>query len=411
MKGLFRTVVLVLAFGLSVQSYAMTPLEWSYAYILVTKTNARPLKNVCEAATDEKVTNEEFFNIAAEVLWERTEDKSLTPEATDFIWGMLYRSRNPKYQKVLAETGAAARDPDYKLYARKLLKNKKLDLNAPDIYQRGTVSLSAIRQGYIDSALQAQAPDAKAQPISKLQLNQSAESVFKAMGNPQAVDASLIDIYLTPVIVSRLSLFYRGQGAVVLEKHGGGSRRDADLLWRVAKIVEDPLAYELDMPYATLTEGGDAAAGNRLYFNIVMYGDQVGLKRLSERIYHGSVKADSEILDSLAERLVKEYQSAVDGPQVEGLAWAAKALGAQGNGRYQALLQTVSKEASSPKLRKHAGSASKSSKSKGVAQFEAGKTDLSALQRKYPPLYANVTEPRKQVKELEPEPAAADQGE
>jgi hypothetical protein len=412
MKGLSKIAALFVVFGLSTQIHAaMTPLEWSYAYILAIKTRPAPIKSVCGAAEDEKITNEEFLNIAAEVLWERAEDKSFTPETIDFVWDMLYQAGNPKYRKVLAETGAATRNSRYKVYAKKLLKDKKLDLTSPDFYQRGTVSLSALKQRYVEDALKAKVPDTQPLPISKLQLKQSAEEIFKAMGYPQAVDASLIDIILTPVAVSRLSLFYRGQGAVVLQKRGGSSsKEESGRLWTVAKIVEDPLAYELDMPYAMLTEDGDAAAKRRLYFNIAMYGDQVGIKRLSEKIHGGSVTADSEILDPLAERLAKEYQAAVDGPQVEGLAWAAKALGAQGGGRYQTLLQTVSQEALSPKLRRHANGAMKISKSKGVAQFEAGKTDFSALQQKYPPLYAGITEPRKQAKELEPEPAAGDEG-
>jgi hypothetical protein len=416
MKGLIKIITAALVCSISINAHAaLTPIEWSYAYVLVTKTHILPIKAVTEEVSQElAVTSEEFLDIVAEVLWERAEDRGVEREAKLRLWNLLYESDKPKYKKVLAETGLAAGDKTGRAQrvVKSILKDKKLDLNAPEIYQRGTVSLAALKQRYIDDARNAPIPNPKARPIAKLRKDQLAEDMFRSMGYPQGVDAVIVDIALVPTTPVSLSLYYRGQGAVVLEKYRIAQPKrkrpsDADDLWRVTKIVPDPLAYELDMPYMALTEGEADGDKRELYFNILLYGDVTGVRRLMQRYHHRgatAIAADPEILDVAAERLANEYKQ-VDEINADALAWICKTLALKGEGRYTTLLATIAQETQSEKLRRHAGSALKDSKSKeAVAQYEAGKTDFAVLKQKHPPIYALSTQ-GSEIQELEAETA------
>ena len=397
MQALLRTAAGILVLSVSAQCHALSLIEWSYAYLLVTKTHVLPVKAVTEAATaDRKLISEEFLDVAAEVLWERAEDKSVSNEVVQLLWSLLHEVNVPRYRKVLVETGAATAKSEMQAFAKALAKKGKPDLNTPETYQRGTISLSALKRQYIEDSLQVPVPAANARAIARLALQQPAEEAFEIMGYPQAVDASFIDSPFFPSTF-RLSLFYRGQGAVVLQKRRGASkgRAESEQLWTVAQIVENPLAYELDMPYVALTDDGYKAAKRKVHFNILLYGDSLGIRRLMEGIYRGTAAVDPAILDLAAEHLANEHGVANDGAQVDALAWISKTLALKGAGRYDTLLKMVSHRAPSVKLRKYStqkGSASGAS----IEQFEAATLDLAGLRQAYPPLYASVAREREE---------------
>lgn len=403
MKGLIKIITAVLVCGsLSAHGQTLKPIEWSYAYILATNTSHASINSVARAVGKEtEVTSTEFLDLVAEILWERAEDSAVDKEARKGLWYLLHESGKSRYKKVLIETAEAVGGDAKDLGKVIRRKNRKTDLNSSGIYQRGTISLNALRQQYIDSSLKAVVPDARAMPISKLELGRTAGEVFKIMGYPQAVLIASTENPIT-LKIFRMTLLYRGQGVVVLQKRltlSSGDPREAEILWWADKIVEDPLSYEIDMPYVDLAANEDANKRN-VYMNILLYGDALSLKRLMEKL-HRSTAADVEILDVAAQRLADEYLTS---REEDALAWVCKVLTLHGAGRYSALLREVRKKAPGYKLRQYAGLARSKHKTP-VVQFEAGKMDFAALKQKYPPLY-----PGTERKERSDEPEQAQVG-
>src|SRR5689334_22566183 len=141
MKEAIKIITAALLFSISLQCQAMTLIEWSYAYVLVTKTRNAAVRAVTEGSGEEiKTASEEFLDIAAEVMWTWAEDPAIDVDAKKALWFLLNRSGKARYKKALVETAQSTGDREAKDIGRKIGKDKKLDLNAPGIYQRGTIS-------------------------------------------------------------------------------------------------------------------------------------------------------------------------------------------------------------------------------------------------------------------------------
>jgi hypothetical protein len=372
--------------GVSAQCQALSLIEWSYSYVLTNQTHPLVIDSLVDAATaNGVVVSEELSDIAAEALWAHAEDKSVPKKTVQSLWRLLHEVNLARYRRVLVETGPATGASEMQATARRLLAANP-NLSAPEIYQRGTISLSAIKQQLVEDSLKAPFPDTAVAPISRLELQQSAEQTFELLGYPQAVDAAAVEI---PLAVSnfRLSLFYRGQGAVVLQQRRiTGGRGNA--VWSVAAIVQNPLTYELDMPYVAFSN--DEAVKLEVYSNVLLYGDSIGIRRLMMRIYGDAASvADPAVLDLAAARLANEYEVATDDARVETLSWISKTLALKGAGRYGNLLELVTQRAPSSKLRKYSAQ-KRSASAEPAEQFEPGKMDLAALRQAHPPLYAGA---------------------
>ncbi|HEX5056275.1 MAG TPA: hypothetical protein VFX02_07225 [Gammaproteobacteria bacterium] len=401
MKSFIKLMVVALVL-ISFPCQALTPLEWCFAYIVAVKTNPNPIKAVNGAANEDTIS-QEFLDIAAEATWERANDPNIDVETKKSLWLLVQDLGGPRYRKVLVKTAEATKDGVARTVAKNI-RRKRLDLNSPDLYQPGTVSLNAMRQRYIEDARNARVPDAAARPLLKVKPGQKLEDVLSIMGYPQAVDTSGIYQW------SHISLLYRGQGAIVLRPDRNLKSVKGDPLWVVGKVVEDPLTQELDMPYIVLAEGGSDIVTN-LHFNVFLYGNNVGAKRLAQRLYHSTSPVDSNLLDVAALYLENKYKAATETWEVDALSWICRLLRSKGAGRYETLLKTVNRDAQSLKLRSYAGlklNRKGGALGKLPTQYVASMVDVGSLQKKYPPLYgvSKSTEEATEMPEDDELPAA-----
>lgn len=76
--------------------------------------------------------------------------------------------------------------------------------------------------------------------------------------------------------------------------------------------------------------------------------------RSTARSMHRSGESDPRVLDVAAEVLLRDYQSATGGTEVDALAWIANALSNAKTSRYQGVLQTVKDGAGHRKLANYA---------------------------------------------------------
>jgi hypothetical protein len=106
-------------------------------------------------------------------------------------------------------------------------------------------------------------------------------------------------------------------------------------------------------PVAVAPAPQAAKAGNK-YVNLLRSGNPRNKADAGKLIVREGIK-DTAVLDVAEAELLKGYLSSGDDrAAVDAMAWLCKALGASGNGKYRATLQTVAAKAPHSKLQKHA---------------------------------------------------------
>ena len=120
---------------------------------------------------------------------------------------------------------------------------------------------------------------------------------------------------------------------------------------------------------------------NRFYQQLIS-GDLTLVKHAARGI--AKRETDSiEILDLMAELLLQHFPLNYI-YEVDSLAWGCRALGASGNPRYQATLETLVAQSENDKLIKYAKKALKQIKKSNITEFTqyvAGSVDLKALEK------------------------------
>lgn len=89
-------------------------------------------------------------------------------------------------------------------------------------------------------------------------------------------------------------------------------------------------------------------------------------------------ETDPELLDVLSEVLLQNYTRSSK-TDTDANAWASRALGSSGNGRYRSVLEQVIEKSDNRKLKKYAKKALKSLPKDGSAQYTAGTVSLDKL--------------------------------
>jgi hypothetical protein len=135
-------------------------------------------------------------------------------------------------------------------------------------------------------------------------------------------------------------------------------------------IVLVPLAM-------TGTSSWAASAVAQRYIEQLAQGGPHTIRSVSQSIV-STGERDPELLDVLSEVLLQNY-SRDSKTDTDANAWASKALGASGNGRYRSVLEEVIESSNNKKLNKYAKKALKGLPDDGSAQYAKGSVSLDDM--------------------------------
>lgn len=128
-------------------------------------------------------------------------------------------------------------------------------------------------------------------------------------------------------------------------------------------------------------------ASEQRHVDMLTQGGIGSLKQASQEMFN-SGETNPAVLDLVAESLLQHYGTATQG-DIDGLSWAAKALGKSGNARYHSTLAEVAEKADNKKLRKYAdqaldqvGDANGTQYQRGMASLKGGKHAQSQVSGK-----------------------------
>lgn len=106
-------------------------------------------------------------------------------------------------------------------------------------------------------------------------------------------------------------------------------------------------------------------------------GGPTSIRNAAKNLYH-TQETNPAVLDVMAEVLLQNYHMN-DRNGIDAMAWACKALGNSGLGRYQSTLEEVAEQGAHRKLRKYAKKSLKQLNKDGSAQYVKGSVDLDKL--------------------------------
>jgi hypothetical protein len=250
-------------------------------------------------------------------------------------------------------------------------------------YLPGTLNLAALRRAFTTDALDARPSMAQAQALAALPANTTMEDLLARAGKPAAVVSRGVVVYQGAVQQERELWFnYRGIGGVSFEW-----QRESG--WRLERVVLDPMAFELAMPYRDQAAALGMPDDTRLLMILLASGNPASIKSSSMETYRRAI-VSREYLDTAAELLLRQVKNPEEGA-TDAYGWLCNLLIHYGGLRYVNVLATVELQSTDAKLQRYAARIVRSGTDMSGTPYEPGSVSLTEQANKYPSLYPEIT--------------------
>ena len=357
---------------------------WTYQYLLATSVTERELAPITEHIVhDPNLQRPELGDFAAEVLLARWDEVNFPLQNKLRLVRVIGSMESKRYDTVLDQLDARATRDDAKKELRDARKQGK---NAAAAYVPGSVDIHAIVREVDASALAAKPTTEQGKHLAAFK-GGSIEDLFAWAGKPQQIvsgQTRVSDGLLIHVKIQRISFFYRGLGRVVY-----GYKQDKDE-WLFQSVVADPLAFEQEFSYRDRAQELGLPDDATLEMTQLVSNYTASMKNVVEK-NHRSGRPSAEFMDTAAEILAKQFQTATDPVIVDAYAWICRLLTQYGGSRYTAILQTVEARTGDDKLRRFAKLPIQPGSVLPQEPYVPGTISLDAQRAKYPPLYPQST--------------------
>jgi hypothetical protein len=357
---------------------------WTYQYLLATSLTERELAPITEHIVhDPNLQEPELGDFAAEALLARWDDIHFPLPNKLRLVRVVGSMESKRYDTVLDQLDARATRDDAKKELRDARKNRK---NTAAAYVPGTLDIHAIVREVDASALAAKPTTEQGKHLADFK-GGSIEDLFAWAGKPQQIvsgQTRVSDGLLIHVKIQRISFFYRGLGRVV---YGYNQNMDE---WQFQSVVADPLAFEQEFSYRDRAAELGLPDEATLDMMQLVSNYTASMKNVVERNYHRE-RRPPEFMDTAAEILAKQFQTAKDPVTVDTYAWICRLLTQYGGDRYAAILETVAAQTRDDKLRRFAKLPIQAGSVLPQEPYLPGTISLDAQRAKYPSLYPDST--------------------
>ena len=160
--------------------------------------------------------------------------------------------------------------------------------------------------------------------------------------------------------------------------------------WLFQAVVADPLAFEQEFSYRDRARELGLADEPALEMIQLVSGYTASIKSVVERNHRRETRP-LEFMDTAAEVLVTQFETADDPVKVDMHAWICRLLTMHGGRRYAAILAHVAKGTDDPKLRRFAILPVEETDEVPAEPYVPGTISLAAQRAKYPSLYSQST--------------------
>jgi hypothetical protein len=257
-------------------------------------------------------------------------------------------------------------------------------------YVPGTIDLHAIVAEMDAAALAAKPTTEQARHLAQFP-GGTIDDLFAWAGKPQQIvsgQTRATDGLLINIRIQRLSFYYRGLGRVVYG-YSGGRVRD-EIGWLFQAVVADPLAFEQEFSYRDRAAELGLPDSGTLEMTQLVSGYTAAMKNVVETNYRRASRPLA-FMDTAAEILATQFQTAGDPGSVDAYAWICRLLTQHGGQRYAAVLTRVAAETPDPKLRKYADLPIEKTTEVPADPYVPGTISLAAQRAKYPSPYPEST--------------------
>lgn len=357
---------------------------WLYRYLLATSVTERELAPITEHIVKEPpLQTAELMDFAAEVLLERIGDARFPLQNKLRLIRVLGKDKTGRYSIVLTRVLDQSKNTQVakEVHAATIAREP-----AEPGYVPGTVDIHAAVAEMDAAALAARPTTALGEHLANFS-GQTIDELLEWQGKPQQIvsgQTRLSDGILIHVKIQRLTFFYRGLGRAVF-----GYEPDFRE-WTFQAVVADPLAFEQEFSY----RGRAAALGlpddPTLEMMQLVSGYTASMKNVVELNYRRET-LPLEFMDTAAEILATQFESAKDPVTVDMYAWICRLLTRHGGPRYAAILQRVAAETGDSKLKRFARLPIEPANAVPAEPYVPGTVALAAQRAKYPALYPEST--------------------
>jgi hypothetical protein len=382
MRRLLIALLVAAAGYVDAQAAAPAGRVWTYQYLLATSVTERELAPITEHIVhDPELLDPEIGDFAAEVLLARIGDKNFPLQNKLRLIRAVGSMQSTRYNAVLDRVEAQSSLAEVRKEVRAARRKGK---NTAAGYVPGTIDIHAIVREMDTAALAAKPTTEQGKHLAQFP-GGSFDALFAWAGRPQQIvsgQTRVSDGILIHVKIQRITFFYRGLGRVVY-----GYKQDK---WVFQAVVADPLAFEQEFSYRERAKELGLPDDATLEMTQLVSNYTASLKNVVEKNYHREHRS-LEFMDTAAEVLAKQFQTANDPVTVDTYAWICRLLTQHGGQRYAALLKRVAAETSDSKLRRFAMLPIEKVSELPQEPYVPGTISLDAQRAKYPPLYPEST--------------------
>ena len=361
---------------------------WTYQYLLATSVTERELAPITEHIVhDPELQIPEIGDLAAEVLLARFDETDFPLQNKLRLIRVIASMESTRYDAVLDRIEARA---TLDAARKELRAARKKGRAAASPYVPGTVDFRAIVREMDASALAARPTTEQGKHLASFP-GGSIDDLFAWAGKPQQIvsgQTRVTDGLLIHVKVQRISFFYRGLGRVVYGFNNGTLH--AEQGWLFQAVVADPLAFEEEFTYRARAKELGMPDSPTLEMMQLVSGYTASMKNVVEINYRRETRP-LEFMDTAAEILATQFQTANDPVTIDMYAWICRLLTMHGGPRYAAILQRVAAETPDAKLKRFARLPIEETTEVPNEPYLPGTLSLAAQRAKYPPLYPEST--------------------
>jgi len=359
---------------------------WTYQYLLVSSDSEHELAPITEHIVHHpELQVPAIGDVAAEVLLARYDDKDYPIQNKLRLIRVIAAMRSARYDAVLDRLETRTTRDE----ARKELRDaRKKARDAASAYVPGTVDFHALVDTATASALAAKPTSEQGRHLAEFK-GGSIDDLFTWAGRPNQIvsgQTRVTDGILINVKIQRIAFFYRGLGRVVFGYDNGVQ----DKGWQFQAVVADPLAFEQEFSYRPRAKELGMPDDRTLEMTQLVSGYTASMKNVVETSYHRDSRP-LEFVDTAAEILATQFQTADDPVKVDMYAWICRLLAQRGGQRYTAILHRVAAQTSDPKLKRFAQLPLEATAGVPAEPYVPGTISLDAQRARYPSLYPEST--------------------
>jgi hypothetical protein len=356
---------------------------WTYQYLLATSQTERELAPITEHIIKERALHRlDLMDFAAEVLLARIDDPNYPFQNKLRLIRVLGAHEGQRYDALLTKILDRSTDRQLRQELRSAISKKGGGVS----YVPGSVDIRALVAEVDAAALAAQPTTQQGEHLAKFP-GGTIHNLFDWAGKPQQIvsgQTRVSDGILIHVKIQRLAFFYRGLGRVVYGYDGD------DQLWEFQAVVADPMAFEQEFSYRDRARELGMPDEHTLDMMQLVSGYTASMKGVVERAYRRPTRS-LEFMDTAAEILATQFETAHDPVTVDMYAWICRLLTQHGGPRYDSILARVASKTVDPKLRKFALLPFGDTDEVTKALYLPGTISLAAQRAKYPVLYPEST--------------------